>query len=93
MQPPPPPHQPGGLPPAGVPTRAFTPIRNPVYIYADDDSWKPRPAWGNVLEQTPAHPEGDARLTAQGTRPPVSGLPHFVPAAYQTPMNVWEYPQ
>lgn len=80
--------------PAGIPARAFTPIQNPVYLYNDDDSWKPSPMPHNVLEQPPRPPHGggDERLTSQGSRPPVSGLPHFVPAAYQTPHNVWEFP-
>jgi hypothetical protein len=75
-----------------MPARAFPPIRNPVYVYNDDDSWKP--AWGraNVLEAPPQHPGVDPRLTSQGSKPPVSGLPTFVPAAYQTIHNVWEYP-
>ncbi len=80
-------------PTGGIPARAFTPIQNPIYVYNDDDSWKPSPTPHNVLEQLPREPkDGDARLTAQGSRPPVAGLPQYVPAAYQTPTNVWEYP-
>lgn len=78
---------------AGIPTRAFTPIQNPTYVYNDDASWKPSPVPMNVLEHPP-HPGhgGDERLTSQGSKPPVTGLAHYVPAAYQTPHNVWEYP-
>jgi hypothetical protein len=80
-------------PPAGIPARAFTPVQNPVYVYNDDASWKPPPMPHNVLEEPPREPKDvDPRLTSQGTRPPVAGLPQFVPAAYQTPHNVWEYP-
>ena len=76
-----------------IPTRAFTLIQNPVYVYNDDDSFKPKMS-PNVLEAPPRPPHGtDPRLTAHGTVPPVAGLPPYVPAAYQTPMNVWEYPQ
>ena len=79
--------------PAGVPTRAFTPIQNPVYVHNDDASWKPSPTPHNVLEQPPREPKDqDPRLTSQGTVPPVAGLPQYVPAAYQTIHNVWEYP-
>lgn len=81
-------------PAGGIQTRAFTPIQNPVYVYNDDASWKPSPVPHNVLEQPPRPPHGgDPRLSSQGSRPPVTGLPHDVPAAYQTPHNVWEYPQ
>jgi hypothetical protein len=81
-------------PTGGIPTRAFTPIQNPTYVYNDDASWKPSRVPHNVLEDQfrSAH-GGDPRLTSQGSKPPVSGLAHFVPAAYQTPHNVWEYPQ
>ena len=41
----------------GIPTRAFTPIRNPTYVYNDDDSWKPSPTPQNVLEQPPTEPK------------------------------------
>lgn len=81
-------------PAAGIPTRAFTPIQNPVHVYNDDASWKPSPVPHNVLEQPPAPSHGeDPRLTSQGSHPPVAGLPQFIPAAYQTPQNVWGYPQ
>ena len=78
--------------PAGVPARAFTPIQNPVYVHNDDASWKPSPVPHNVLEEPRHLPGEDARLTSQGSVPPVAGLPQYVPAAYQTIHNVWEYP-
>lgn len=78
-------------PPTGFHTRAMTPVRNPVYVYNDDASWKaatPQPR--NVLDGPPPTPRGvDSRLTAEGTVPPVAGLPAYVPYAAQTPYNVW----
>lgn len=77
--------------PTSFHTRAMTPIQNPVYAYNMDDSFKSaHPAGSNVLERPPREPKGvDPRLTSQGSLPPVAGLPQFVPAAYQTPHNVW----
>lgn len=77
-----------------IPSRAFTPIRDPVYVHNDDDSFKTAQPH-NVLEATPRAPRGvDERLTAIGSTPPVAGLPHYVPYAGQTPYNVWAlYPQ
>jgi hypothetical protein len=80
-------------PPAGLATRAFTPIQNPTYIYNDDASFKATPQPRHVLDRPETPSGGDRRLTSQGSMPPVSGLPHYVPFAPQTPHNVWEYPQ
>lgn len=76
-------------------TRAFPPIRNPVYIVNDDASWKRTPQPLNVLQQGPAVPRGvDPRTTSAGSIPPVAGLTPIVPFASQTPYNVWGlYPQ
>ena len=83
----PPPHP----APTGFHTRAFTPVRNPTYVYADDASFKQSmPQARNVLELPPGVPKGtDPRLTVQGTIPPVAGLTPIVPFAGQTPYNVW----
>lgn len=83
-QPPPPPA------PTGFHTRAMTPIRNPVYAYNQDASWKTaHPEGTNVLERPPAR-DPESRLTVQGDLPPVAGLPAYVAFAPQTPRNVWD---
>jgi hypothetical protein len=76
---------------SGFHTRAMTPVRNPVYIYNMDDSFKSRhPAGMNVLERpTRAVSDEATRRTAAGSLPPVSGLTPIVPMAGQTPYNVW----
>jgi hypothetical protein len=72
-----------------LPTRAFTPIQNPTYLYNMDASFKATPQPQNVLERPAPVPRGvDQRLTAKGDMPR-GNLPTFVPAAYQTPYNVW----
>lgn len=79
-------------PPPGFATRAFTPIRNPVYNVSLDDSFRRasgHPGRQNVLERPPLPPGADPRLTSYGSRPPVAGLTPIVPFAYQTPLNVW----
>jgi hypothetical protein len=81
----------GQPPPQGFATRAFTPIRNPVYVYPDDDSFKTgHPAGTNVLERPAARTRNgvDPRTTVQGDRPsrnwtPIVGFPG--PSNY----NVW----
>jgi hypothetical protein len=85
---------PGQPPPPGFANRAMTPIQNPVYAYDQTADFK-RPQPQNVLERPAPAPKGvDPRLTSQGSVPPVAGLPQYVPAAYQTPYNVWAlYPQ
>lgn len=77
---------------SGFHNRAMTPVRNPVYIYNDDSSFKTQhPAGTNVLERPPDVRRGqDPRLTSQGSLPPVSGLTPIVPFAGQTPYNVWQ---
>ena len=77
--------------PTSFHTRAMPPISNPVYPYNMDASFKSaHPAGTNVLERPAPAPRGvDPRLTSQGSVPPVAGLPQYVPAAYQTPYNVW----
>jgi len=76
-------------PPPAFATRAFTPVRNPVYAQLADDSFKsPQPR--HVLDQPQTKTdEADRRLTAYGSRPPVAGLTPIVPMAGQTPYNVW----
>ena len=65
-------------------------VRNPVYIYDYDDSWKSgHPMAQNVLERPPVPSDADSRLTAQGAIPPVSGLTPIVAMAGQTPYNIW----
>ena len=77
-------------PPTSFHNRAMTPIQNPVYNYNMDASFKTaHPAGTNVLERPVVTKGVDPRLTSQGSLPPVAGLPQFVPAAYQTPHNVW----
>lgn len=81
--------------PTGFHTRAMTPVQNPVYAYDMTADFKSaHPAGSNVLERpAPAAKGVDPRLTSQGSVPPVAGLPQYVPAAYQTPYNVWSlYP-
>jgi hypothetical protein len=81
--------------PTSFHTRAMTPVQNPVYAYNMNADFKRTGAASHVLERPDPTPRGvDPRLTAQGSLPPVAGLPQFVPAAYQTPYNVWGlYPQ
>jgi hypothetical protein len=70
------------------------PIRNPTYVYNDDASFKATPQPTNILERPPARNQPDARLTAQGSLPPVTGLTPIVPFATQNAYNVWAlYPQ
>jgi hypothetical protein len=80
-------------PPPGFANRAMTPVRNPVYAYNMDASFKQAtPFPHNVLEAPPVPKGGDARRTSHGDVPHVAELPQYVPAAYQTPYNVWGLP-
>ena len=84
------PAPPQGAPVTGFHNRAMTEIRNPVYVYNDDASFKTaHPMGTNVLERPVTHDENTARRTSQGSLPPVSGLTPIVPMAAQTPYNVW----
>jgi hypothetical protein len=89
----PPPQQ----PPQAFAHRAMQPIRNPTYLYNDDDSFKATAQPMNVLERPPRDPgkgAADPRLTAAGSLPPVKGLTPIVPFATQNAYNVWAlYPQ
>ena len=69
--------------------RELPEIRNPVYVYNDDDSFKGRQPH-NVLEsKTSMGPRAvDPRLTSAGTTPALV-LPPAVPYSYQTGYNVW----
>jgi hypothetical protein len=90
MQPPP-----AAPNPTSFHNRAMAPISNPTYPYDQTADFKRTATPTHVLERPPAHHGGvDPRLTSQGSVPPVAGLPQYVPAAYQTPTNVWAlYPQ
>jgi hypothetical protein len=78
-----------------LPVRAMPPVRNPTYVYNDNDDFKATATPRHILEARPVAPKNvDPRTTAAGSVPPVHGLPAYVPFAAQTPYNVWAlYPQ
>lgn len=79
---------------SAIPSRAFTPIRNPIYIYNDDTAWKATPQPVSALQEAAPVPRGvDKRLTSQGSMPPVHPNTYPFAFAQQTPGNVWDlYP-
>lgn len=76
-------------PSEGFGTRAFPPVRNPVYAYDMSATFKQLPQPKNVLERPPLPPGVESRRTSYGDLPPVAGLTPIVPMAAQTPYNVW----